>query len=405
VAGNGGKADVLVTSDLPLHGDARLSATRMAQAIAFTLAERRFRAGRFRVAYQSCNDALAGTGRYDDATCATNGRAYARTPDVVGVIGTFNSGCAVSVLPELNRARGGPVPMISPLNSYVGLTRGGANTDDQTLLGTLYPTGTRNFVRIFPADDLQGGAMAVFARDRGRRRVFVLEGPFTGYSGLVADGFATAARRLGLDVVGREKWQSKAPSYVGLARRVAASRAEAVFVSGLLDHNAGRVIRDLRAVLGADVDLLAPDGLSPYPALLDAAGSAAKGVFVTAQGVVIDRLPAPGVRFLRRFARTQPGATVESFAVLAAQATDVLLDAIARSDGTRASVMGQLRRTHVRDGLIGDVAFDARGDIRRNVETIVRVVGGGTVQSIASIDGAVVERVLVLSPRLVQRPE
>jgi branched-chain amino acid transport system substrate-binding protein len=178
-----------------------------------------------------------------------------------------------------------------------------------------------------------------------------------------------------------------------------------VFVSGLMDNNGGEVIRDLRAGLGADVDLLAPDGMTPYRALLHAAGSAGRGVFITIQGVVTDRLPAPGVRFLRRFARTQPGAGVESSAIYAAQAADVLLDAIARSDGTRGSVLDQLRRTHVRDGLIGDVAFDARGDIRQSAETIVRVVGGGVTTTFASTDGAVIERVARLSPRLVERPE
>jgi DNA-binding SARP family transcriptional activator/ABC-type branched-subunit amino acid transport system substrate-binding protein len=403
VAGNGGKADVLVVSDLPLQGDARQSVTQMEQAITFDLREHGFRAGRFRIAYQSCDDALAGTGQYDDGKCAANGRAYAAAADVVAVIGTFNSGCAESVLPELNRAEGGPLAMISPLNSYVGLTRGGANTDVPTLLGTLYPTGRRNFVRIYPADDLQGAALAEFARDRGRRQVFVLEDPETGYSGLVADGFATAARRLGLDVVGRVRWRSTARSYTDLARRVRATRAQAVFVSGLLNNNAGQVVRDLRATLGEAVDIMVPDGAGPPSALLQGAGPAARGVFMTVGGVVTDRLPPPGARFVRRFARTQPGVAVELFAVYAAQATDVLLQAIARSDGTRGSVLNQLMRTRMRDALIGDIAFDERGDIRQGAETIVRVVGGGIGANIASIDGAVVERVARLSPRLVER--
>jgi hypothetical protein len=59
VAGPDGKADALVVSDLPLQGDARLKATQMAQAITLRLRERGFRAGRLRLAYQSCDDALA----------------------------------------------------------------------------------------------------------------------------------------------------------------------------------------------------------------------------------------------------------------------------------------------------------------------------------------------------------
>jgi ABC-type branched-subunit amino acid transport system substrate-binding protein len=40
----------------------------------------------------------------------------------------------------------------------------------------------------------------------------------------------------------------------------------------------------------------------------------------------------------------------------------VLLDAIARSDGTRPSVAAALRRTHIRTGLLGELRFDANGD-------------------------------------------
>ena len=47
----------------------------------------------------------------------------------------------------------------------------------------------------------------------------------------------------------------------------------------------------------------------------------------------------------------------------AAQATEVLLDAIARSDGTRASVVEELFATKVENGIIGSFTFDRLGDI------------------------------------------
>ena len=104
-AGSHGTADLLITSDLPLQGGVRVSATQMSEAIAFVLRERGFRAGRYRLAYQSCDDSVARTGLFDEAKCAANARAYGENPDVVGVIGTLNSACAVPAVPELNRAR------------------------------------------------------------------------------------------------------------------------------------------------------------------------------------------------------------------------------------------------------------------------------------------------------------
>jgi branched-chain amino acid transport system substrate-binding protein len=390
------ESDLLVVSDLPLQGGVRITTTQMAQAIAFVFRERKFRAGRFRVAYQSCDDSVARTGLFDDAKCAANARAYAGNSDVVAVVGTFNSPCAVAALPELNRAPGGPLAMISPLNSFVGLTRTGPGVDTALPAG-LYPTGRRNYLRVYPTDDLQGAALALVARDRGRKRVYVLDDGEAGYGSLMATGFETAARRVGLTVLGRATWDPQADDYAALADRVARARADAVFVGGLLDTNAARVIRDLRGRLRPTVDLLAPDGLTPLPLLLDRAGSAAHGTFVSLGGAVTERLPPAGADFVRRFGRTQGGHDVAPSAVYAAQAAEVLLDAIARSDGTRASVLEELFASDVRNGLLGTFRFNANGDITESPITILRVSASRP----RSAEGGAIHRVVRPSPTLV----
>jgi branched-chain amino acid transport system substrate-binding protein len=399
-----GPSDVLVVSDLPLQGGVRIRTTQMAEAIAFVLRSRGFRAGRFRVAYQSCDDSIARTGLFDEAKCAANARAYAANPDVVGVIGTFNSLCALAALPELNRAPDGPLAMVSPFNSFVGLTRPAPGVDP-TLPAALYPTGRRSYVRVYPTDDLQGAALALLARDRGHRRVYVLDDGDPGYGTLMATGFQTAARRLGLAVAGRESWDPQATDFGELAQRVARARPSAVFVGGLLDTNAARVVRALRAQLPRPVDILAPDGFTPLPLFVERAGIAALGTFVSLAGAVTERLPPAGARWVERFAATQPGVEIEPSAVYAAQATEVLLDAIARSDGTRASVVDELFETRVRNGLLGAFGFDANGDITESPVTVMRVARGGGSNRILSVEGGVVERVVRPSPRLVAADE
>jgi ABC-type branched-subunit amino acid transport system substrate-binding protein len=59
-----------------------------------------------------------------------------------------------------------------------------------------------------------------------------------------------------------------------------------------------------------------------------------------------------------------------------AQAAEILFDAIARSDGTRASVTEEVRRTQVRNGILGDIAFDRKGDPVEGPMTILRFVRG-----------------------------
>lgn len=221
----------------------------------------------------------------------------------------------------------------------------------------------------------------------------------------MATGFETAARRLGLDVVGRDVWDPQADDYGELVAHVDRAGASAVFVGGLLDTNAAGVVRDLRARLGASADVLAPDGLTPLPLFVERAGDAALGSFVGLAGAVTERLPDAGSRFVERFGATQPGVAVEAAAVYAAQATEVLLDAISRSDATRASVVEELFRTRVRDGLLGSFAFDRNGDITESPVTILRVVRGGASNQIGSAEGGVVARVVRPSPKLVAADE
>ena len=90
---------------------------------------------------------------FERRRCAANANAYANADRLVAVIGPHNSGCAEIEIPILNRAPGGPLAMISPTNTVVGLTREGVPPPDG-YRGTpeiFYPIGTRHFVRADPA--------------------------------------------------------------------------------------------------------------------------------------------------------------------------------------------------------------------------------------------------------------
>jgi len=62
--------------------------------------------------------------------------------------------------------------------------------------------------------------------------------------------------------------------------------------------------------------------------------------------------------------------------VYAGEAAEILLDAIARSNGTRASVVEQLFATNVPHSLIGSVQFTKTGDLVSAPVTIVRLSPG-----------------------------
>jgi ABC-type branched-subunit amino acid transport system substrate-binding protein len=87
---------------------------------------------------------------------------------------------------------------------------------------------------------------------------------------------------------------------------------------------------------------------------------------------------------------------VDPAAVRAAAATEVVIDAIARSQGTRASVTSELFKTKLRSTVIGPVSFDPEGDIRSAPITVVEAMRSGGNAAVESTTGA--RRVAVLRP-------
>ena len=120
--------------------------------------------------------------------------------------------------------------------------------------------------------------------------------------------------------------------------------------------------------------LIASDGFGGFEGLLAAAGSAATGLYVGQYGVPNSKLPAQGKQFLESFEAARNGDVGPDFmAAYGAQAAEILLDAIARSDGTRSSVTRELFRARVEDGILGNIRFDENGDLVEAPVTIFRV--------------------------------
>jgi DNA-binding SARP family transcriptional activator/ABC-type branched-subunit amino acid transport system substrate-binding protein len=373
-------AQFLIAVDLPLQPGALETTTPMVDAITHQLERRKYMAGRYRVGLQFCDDATPSGIVFDERTCAANARAYVENPSMIGVIGPLTSGCAMIEIPILNRASGGPVPIVSPSATVVGLTRrepfAGSNE-----LGALYPTGQRNFARVLPADDVQPAADALVARRLGVKRVYALDAGHQ-HSALFVDDFVRAARRLGVSVVGRGSWIPGQRGDARVAAAIAQTGADGVFLGIESLPASVRLLTELRARLGPDIQLMAPEVFDLKTALL--AGAAAEGMTITQPGPSNDHLPAIGKRFVASFSK-KFGAEPTRYAVAAAQATDVMLDAIARSDGSRASVTRNLFRTRVSNGILGSFWITPTGDTSLNAVAVYRI-SGGKVTTFGTVD-------------------
>jgi DNA-binding SARP family transcriptional activator/ABC-type branched-subunit amino acid transport system substrate-binding protein/DNA-binding beta-propeller fold protein YncE len=387
-----GVPDLEIASDLPLQGPNRASTAPMAAAISLVLRERHFRAGSHSVGYRSCDDSTAQSGGFDLETCVTNAKAYSANRAIVGVIGAYDTFCSGIEILVTSRVPD-PVAMISPSSTYLGPTRGGAGTRPGEMRFR-YPTGHRNFVRIIAADHLQAAAGAQFARQLGLKQIFVLADE---ENGGLDHYFVRAARELAVGVAGRAMWDPEADSYRALALRVKRSDADGVYLGGHLSGNGGKLLRDLRGALGSRVAVIASDGVLPVADVVVAAGPAARGMYISVAGAPDSTLGATGSRFLDAFGRDYGHPAPSYTAAYAAQAAQLLLDAIARSDGTRGSVNRELRATRTAAaGILGAIDFDTNGDLTAGAVTIVRIGRSSTRAEIRDrrLRGAYLERVI-----------
>jgi branched-chain amino acid transport system substrate-binding protein len=357
-----GDPDVLIASDLPLQGSSRTQTIQIVGAIRYLLDQQSWKAGDYNVAYQSCDDATAQAGKWDSGKCSQNAQAYAGNDAVVAVIGTFNSGCAQILIPVLNQAPNGGIAMMSPANTAVCITEGGPGCEN-TEPDKYYPAGTRNYARVAPHDAYQGAAMAEFMQEQGVKSVYILnDKEFYGLG--VATNLRNAVENLGIKVAGFEAWDPKAASYEGLFRKIGGSGADAVFLGGLIDENGAKVIKDKVAVLGPNdgkVKLYAPDGFTTQQTI-DEAGKAAAGMFMSVAGVPIDEFTGKGKEFADAFKSTLGGKPIDPYAIYGAQAAQLVLDAIAASDGSRSDIIAKMFESKVDDGLIGSFEINENGD-------------------------------------------
>ena len=358
-----GNPDYLLVADFPLQGSSRTQTLQINDAIRAALKERDWKAGDYKIGFQSCDDATAQAGKWDSGKCSQNANAYAANDKVLAVIGTFNSGCAAIEIPVLNQAADGGIAMMSPANTFVCLTQGGPGCDASEP-DKYYPSGTRNYARVAAPDSYQGAAVAEFAKEEGVKKVYILNDR-EAYGLGVATNFRGAAESVGIEIAGFEAWDPKAASYESLFKKIQGTGADGVFLGGLIDEHGAQVIKDKVAVLGDNekVKLFAPDGFTTQQTI-DEAKDAAAGMYLSVVGQPIDAFTGRAKEFAEQFAADYlNGKPIDPYAIYGGAAADVVLTAIEQSDGTRADVIAKMFAYKNDDSLLGPISFNEEGDI------------------------------------------
>ncbi len=362
------QSTIRIVSSLPLTGSSRTQSETMVKGIQMALEDAHFRAGRFRIEYLSWDDASAQAGTWDPAKEKENASRAASDLDTMVYLGTYNSGAAKIAIPILNQVG---LVMVSPANTYSGLTK--PDTGEVGEPDLYYPRGFRNYCRVVPADDLQGQAAAWWAQSLGIKKVYILDDKEL-YGRGIARVFELGCKQRGLQVLGHEGIDSKAPDYRAVVNKIRETGAELVYFGGITQNGSGKLVKDLRAG-GCEALFMAPDA-NKEDAFLESAGPDANGCLVTLGGLPPESMNEKAQAWYRRY-RERFGSEPEAYSIYSYEATQVVLQAIEKAGiKDREAIRTAIFATKDYEGLLGTWSFDKNGDTTLTAMSGYEVVDG-----------------------------
>lgn len=399
VPGLGGSpAPVLkIGVDLPLSGGEGRVATPALNGVKFYVQEHPMLDG-FSVQLSVKDDSL--NGKPEAPLGATNVAAFIADPQVLAMIGPFDSSVARAEIPVANQA---DMAMVSPATSSPCLTRDdylpaaldpSRNAVTCKVVGLpaasdLRPTGVNNYFRLAPTDDLQGPAGAEYAY----RTLHVLRAATVSdheaYGQALTAGFATRFRALGGSIVGAFDYDPTLPvDATSFLKHMKADGVTAIYFGGLAS-NKGCTIRSQMAGIfaaGEASPFIGGDGIAEDPQCISDAGGDASGIYATVPAANPDEIgtAAPVIAGFRQAFRN-PG-DYGMYTVIAYDAAAILYNAIDRAIKTaatggelppRGNVISQLSVTHGLPAATGVLGFDAAGDSTHRLLSVFEARSAG----------------------------
>ncbi|HEX3688606.1 MAG TPA: branched-chain amino acid ABC transporter substrate-binding protein [Solirubrobacteraceae bacterium] len=376
-SGGGGGSTVDIYSSLPLQGASTAQTDPLVNGIKLALSQAGNKAGSFAVNYQSLDDSTAAAGKWDPGQTAANARKVAGDPKAVYYMGEFNSGASEVSIPILNQAG---VPMVSPANTYVGLTTnlpGSAPGEPQKY----YPTGKRNYLRIVPIDSIQAAADLIAMKQAGCTKVAVANDKEAYGQGLATllgleKGFygVTTTSDTGIDPT--------SPNFRSYASTIQGQGADCFFFAGIVSNGAVQITKDVHAAL-PKAKIFGGDGVCTSSYTSQKAGGVPAAIDPLMECTVAtqDLAAYPGGKdFLAAYKAKYGSANPDPYAIYGYEAMKLGLDTIAKlgaKGNDKAAVLAALFATTSRSSVLGTYGFDKNGDTTLKSYGLYKVASSG----------------------------
>ncbi|QWE20323.1 branched-chain amino acid ABC transporter substrate-binding protein [Polynucleobacter sp. AP-Kolm-20A-A1] len=265
---------------------------------------------------------------------------------VVGVVGHLNSGTSIPA---------------SKIYSDAGITQvsPSATNPDYT------KQGFKTTYRLVATDAQQGPALANYVINTLKAKTVAIIDDSSQYGKGLADEFEKTVKAAGLKVVTREASNNKATDFKAILTKVKGSKPDVIMYGGM-DATGGPLTKQA-AELGIKSKVVGGDGMCTEK-LAELAGEAVVNVTCSEAGMALSKM-AQGADFQKRY-KERFNADVQIYAPFTYDAVYVLVDSMKRANSTdSAKILAAMPDTKM-NGLVGNIAFDEKGDMKEGVITL-----------------------------------
>ncbi len=222
--------------------------------------------------------------------------------------------------------------------------------------------GFKTTYRVVATDAQQGPALAQYAVKGLKVRTVAVVDDSTAYGQGLANEFEKTAKSLGLKVVSRDATNDKAVDFRAILTKIKGENPDAIMYGGM-DATAGPFAKQARQ-LGMRAKVLAGDGVCTS-SIATLAGQAADNIVCSQAGNGLDQMPGGNefeAKYVKRFKQQ-----IQLYSPYTYDAVHIIVDAMKRANSTDpAKIVAAMPATDYK-GIIGETAFDAKGDLKHGV--------------------------------------
>jgi branched-chain amino acid transport system substrate-binding protein len=225
--------------------------------------------------------------------------------------------------------------------------------------------GFKTTYRVVATDAQQGPALANYASNSLKAKKVAIIDDATAYGKGLADEFEKTAKANGMTVVAREATNDKATDFKAILTKVKGTQPEVIMYGGM-DATGGPLTKQARE-LGIKAKIVGGDGMCTEK-VAELAGVAVENIICSEAGMALSKM-TKGADFEKAY-KARFNSSVQIYAPFTYDAVYVIADAMKRANSTApAAILAQMPTTNY-NGLIGNVAFDAKGDMKEGIITL-----------------------------------